>query len=98
MSQEISSEPTSSGETTDMTDLEKKIQAAGQESGPDLQGTSNESGSNSEMTDLEKKIQAAGEELGSEGATASESGDSADEDLTDLEKKIQSAGEDSEDK
>ena len=93
MSKEVSTKTSTSGKATEMTDLEKKIQAAGS----DIQKTSTDSGSSDEMSDLEKKIQAAGEELDSAGASTSESGDS-DDDLTDLEKKIQAAGEDSEEK
>lgn len=92
MSQEISSETAPAKDSTEMTDLEKKIQGAG--SG--IQEESTESSSSYEMSDLEKKIQAAGEDLDSARGSTSES-EGSDAELTDLEKKIQAAGDELED-
>jgi len=96
MSKEVSSKTSASGKGAEMTDLEKKIQAAGKDLDSGTQDIPSEGGSEDGMTDLEKKIQAAGEELDSAEASTSKSEDNADG-LTDLEKKIQAAGEELED-
>jgi len=92
MSKEVSSETAPAGDSVEMTELEKQIQAAGQGLPSEMQSSTKEGESADEMTDLERKIQAAGEELDSEAKGAPKSGEDDDE-LTDLEKKIQAAGE-----
>ncbi len=66
MAKEISNETKSSQKSEEMTELEKKIQAAGEELKSGEKDLSDENNSDDEMTELDKKIQAAGEELKSE--------------------------------
>jgi len=86
MAQEISSRETMSQSEGELTELEKRIQAAGKE----LKTNSSEGGGSEDdgLTELEKKIQAAGKEL---ETNSSEGGGSEDDGLTELERKIRDA-------
>lgn len=90
MAQEVSTEggaPESTGGDGELTDLEKKIQAAGADTESSEASSSGDEG----LTDLEKQIQAAGNDIQSEESESSD-GDEEEEELSELEKKIRDAG------